>query len=112
MSGFSLEQRYFFMPGFPEMAQPMIDNIIENFLPSSIEIFTQRLLAQCGEGKLIHLMMKVPNTLELSSLPIMNGGNPNVEFSLSSDNKALTDKYFKDFTDFLKTQEIAYKLLS
>ncbi len=111
MSGFQLQERFFFMPGFPEMAQPMIDTILSSYLPEPTKKYTKGFLARCGEGKIQHLMFDLPPDIDLSSLPMMNNGNPKVEFSLSSENEELLDLYFKKFTDFLKHEEIGYSLL-
>ena len=111
MSGYYLNETYFFMPGFPDMAQPMIDCIIKEHLPSSVKIYTRSFIANIGEGILIELMNNVPNEIELSSLPFMNNGNPKVEFSLSCTDEAKVELHFKKFTDFLNTKEIVYHLL-
>lgn len=110
MSGFHLAQRYFFMPGFPEMAQPMMDDIINNSIPQAQSIFSKGFVAECGEGRLIQLMTEVDKSLELSSLPMMNDGNPKVEFSLSGEDLKLIEAELKIFTDFLDTQEVPYTL--
>ena len=111
MSGFHLEEKFFFIPGFPEMAQAMINEILSKYIPEPTKTFTQTLIAQCGEGKLTHLMMEIPKELELSSLPMMNNGSPTVEFSLNSCNEQLMQEYFKTITDFLQGEKIGYKLL-
>ena len=111
MSGYYLDKRYFFMPGFPEMAQPMSDSIIAEHLPPSIKLYTQSFIADTGEGILISLMKDVPKEIELSSLPMMNNGNPKVEFSLSHSDENILKEHFKNFTDFLEIKEITYRLL-
>lgn len=111
MSGYHLQKRYFFMPGFPEMARPMIDEILLNHLPLPLYTYTKSFLAQCGEGKIQSLMTRVHKDIELSSLPMMNNGNPNVEFSLSCKDQKLLDVEFSFFTDFLDAEEIRYTLL-
>ena len=111
MSGFYLQDRYFFMPGFPEMAQPMMDYIIKTHLQKPTKVYIQSLLAYCGEGKLMHLMVDVPKDLDLSSLPMMNDGNPHVEFSLSGINEDEVKQQFKKFTYFLNSEDIGYKLI-
>jgi len=111
MSGFHLNEKLFFMPGFPEMAQAMINEILSKYIPEPKQSFTQTLIAQCGEGKLTHLMMEIPQEIELSSLPMMNDGSPTVEFSLSSADETLTKKYFDTITDFLTTEKIEFKRL-
>lgn len=111
MSGFYLDERYFFMPGFPEMAQPMMLSIIKDFLPESKKLHTKSFIADTGEGMLISLMKDVPKEIELSSLPMMNNGNPKVEFSLSHSDDTYLALYFEKFTNFLDFKEITYRLL-
>ncbi len=111
MSGFHLKKRFFFMPGFPEMAHPMINEILSKYIPTPIKSYTQTLIAHCGEGKLTHLMMDIPQEVELSSLPMMNNGSPRVEFSLNSRNEKLMQRHFKMITDFLDDSNIEYKRL-
>jgi molybdopterin-biosynthesis enzyme MoeA-like protein len=111
MSGYYLQNQYFFMPGFPEMAQPMMIEIINDFLPKSKTIYTKSFIADTGEGILIELMKNVPQDIELSSLPMMNGGNPKVEFALSYFDEELLTTEFKKFTDFLNLEDISYRLL-
>ncbi|MDF1881662.1 competence/damage-inducible protein A [Sulfurimonas sp. MAG313] len=111
MSGFHLEKRFFFMPGFPEMAQPMIEEIVRKYLPLAKQPFTKGFLAQCGEGRIQELMLKISDTVELSSLPMMNNEILSVEFSLSSFYKKNLEHDFSLFTDFLDAQKIEYRLL-
>lgn len=111
MSGYHLQERYFFMPGFPEMAQPMTDEILLKYIPQAEKVYSKGFIAQCGEGKLQQLMFELPQEIELSSLPMMNNGNPTVEFCLTSVDEALIAKHIKVFTDFLDEIEIEYRLL-
>ncbi len=111
MSGFQLEERYFFMPGFPEMAHPMIDDILSKHIPIPVERFNKTLIAECGEGRIQHLMFNLPDSIDLSSLPMMNNGNPRVELSLSSEQKEAVDQHLKVFTDFLENENIGYEFL-
>jgi len=37
MSGFSLKNRYFFTPGFPQMSHPMISSVIKNLFNKSLK---------------------------------------------------------------------------
>jgi len=111
MSGYYLDAKYFFMPGFPEMAQPMMSSIIKEYLPKSKKVYTKSFIADTGEGILIELMNNVPKEMELSSLPMMNGGHPKVEFSLIFHDAKILNIHFKKFTDFLDAKEINYRLL-
>ncbi len=111
MSGFFLDERYFFMPGFPEMAQPMIAEILCKYCPQSQPSFSKSFIAEVGENRLTSLMMLVSSTIELSSLPMMNDGCPSVEFTLSGRDEQEIVKHFKLFTDFLESEAIRYRLL-
>ena len=111
MSGFHLQEKFFFMPGFPEMAQPMMNEILDKYLPEAVKVYSKAFLAQCGEGKIQGLMFDLPDKIELSSLPMMNKGFPKVEFTLTSSDKNLLERHFKIFTDFLDNDKIEYTLL-
>ncbi len=111
MSGFSLENRYFFVPGFVQMSHPMITSVIEKLFNKSKEKYRLTLLAQTSENTLIDLMKQIPEDIELSSLPILNNQTASVEISLCAEEKLYVEKYFKLFTDFLKKEKIAYNLI-
>ena len=111
MSGFSLEDRFFFVPGFPQMAHPMISEVIKNRFSESKKIFRYTLLAQTSENTLISLMQEVPKNIELSSLPILKKNTPTVELSLSSQDQEETKYFFNLFIKKLKQLNIAYKLM-
>ncbi|HIC43117.1 MAG TPA: competence/damage-inducible protein A [Sulfurimonas sp.] len=111
MSGFQLDERFFFMPGFPEMARPMIDEIVNTFLPPALNIYTKGFIAECGEGKIQGLMINLDKKIELSSLPMITDTGSRVEFSLSSKDHEVLNTSFKVFTDFLKHEEIRYTLI-
>jgi molybdopterin-biosynthesis enzyme MoeA-like protein len=111
MSGFSLENRYFFVPGFPQMSHPMISTVIKKLFNKSKKKYRVSLLAQTSENTLIDLMKQVPEDIELSSLPILNNQTASVEISLCAEDKLHAENYFKLFTDFLKKEKIAYNLV-
>ncbi len=111
MSGFSLKNRFFFVPGFPEMAHPMIRNVIKRLCSSHVKKFRCTLLAQTSENSLISQMKLLPPHIELSSLPIFKEGKPQVELSLSSYDEDEVKRYFDIFIQELKNKNITYKLL-
>jgi molybdopterin-biosynthesis enzyme MoeA-like protein len=112
MSGFYLAERYFFVPGFPEMAHPMIDEALGRFYPRNKQEFRKTLLAQTSENTLIDIMQSVPKTVELSSLPMFKNGRALVELSVASYDEALTGQWFDAFASFLRNRKIAYKVLA
>lgn len=111
MSGFSLEGRYFFTPGFPQMSHPMVSSVIEKLFSKSIQKYRLTLLAQTSENTLITLMKQLPADIELSSLPILNDGKVSVEISLCGVDKLYVEKQFGLFTKFLKESNIIYSLI-
>jgi molybdopterin-biosynthesis enzyme MoeA-like protein len=112
MSGFYLDERYFFVPGFPEMAHPMIDDALNRFYPQNRRHFRKTLLAQTSENTLIDIMQSIPKTVELSSLPMLRDGRAFVELSVASYDEALTAQWFDAFTSFLRKKGIAYEVLT
>jgi molybdopterin-biosynthesis enzyme MoeA-like protein len=112
MSGFSLENRFFFVPGFPEMAHPMIKDVIAKLCSCRLEKFRYTLLAQTSEETLINQMKLLPPHIELSSLPIFKDKKANVELSISGFTNEEVQKHFNIFVKELVSKDILYKLLT
>jgi len=110
MSGYSLESRFFFVPGFPEMAHPMIENVVQTLFCHSKEKFRRTLLAKTSENTLISIMNSLPKEIELSSLPMFNNGVAMVELSLSGYDKKQLQKSFELFRLELNGKKIEYEL--
>ncbi|MGE0739154.1 competence/damage-inducible protein A [Sulfurimonas sp.] len=111
MSGFSLQDRYFFTPGFPEMSHPMLCAVIEKFFSKSVKKHRRTLLAQTSENTLINIMKEIPKDIELSSLPMLRDARASVEISLCSMDATYVEKYFHLFENFLKKENINYDLI-
>jgi molybdopterin-biosynthesis enzyme MoeA-like protein len=111
MSGFYLEDRYFFMPGFPEMSHPMTLEALERFYPIAATVYRKTLIAKTSENTLIEVMEQVDNLTDFSSLPMMNGGNPIVEISVASENLQRCINDFQLFIDALEEKNISYELI-
>lgn len=111
MSGFSLEDRFFFTPGFPQMAHPMVSSIIKELFSKSVKKYRFTLLAQTSENTLIEVMKIVPKEIELSSLPILKEGGASVEISLCFEDEDYVKSYFKLFIEHLEKLNINYNLI-
>jgi molybdopterin-biosynthesis enzyme MoeA-like protein len=111
MSGFSLDDRFFFVPGFPSMAHPMIRNVIQKYFSKKKEKYRCTLLADTSENTLIETMQKLPDSIELSSLPMFVDDKPKVELSLSGENKEELQEHFQNFQAVLQAKNINYKLI-
>ncbi len=111
MSGFSLYEKYFFVPGFPSMAHPMIKSVIKEHFSEKTQKYRQTLYAHTSEETLISLMQTLPKEIELSCLPLFVNNKPHVELSLSSSDKELNNRYFELFKKELDKKNIYYKLM-
>jgi molybdopterin-biosynthesis enzyme MoeA-like protein len=111
MSGFALEQRYFFVPGFPEMAHPMIRDALAEHFDHSRQFYRKTLIAETSENTLIDVMKRMPEGVEFSSLPMLKGGVPRVEISVAGPDDASVASAFALFTEFLAARQIGYRML-
>jgi len=111
MSGYSLCERYFFVPGFPDMAHPMITQAIEQYYSQSTNNFRFTLLANTSEDRLIFLMKQLPKHIELSSLPMFKNNKPLVEISLNGENEQEVQNYFNLFINYLNEEVISFNLI-
>jgi len=111
MPGFYLDERFFFVPGFPQMAHPMILEALDRFFPpKERQSIRKSITVKARESQLIDLMESLPKCVELSSLPQINTDSPRVVISLSSeDSKALKEAYDL-FISALKERQITYNL--
>lgn len=110
MSGFYLENRYFFMPGFPEMSHPMVEEALEKFYPKAAMSFRCTLIAQTSENMLIDVMNRLDVSVDFSSLPMINGGNPIVEISVASSDEKVCNENFSLFIDALNAKNIPFEI--
>lgn len=111
MSGFYLENRYFFMPGFPEMSHPMVKEALERFYPSAPVTYRKTLIAQTSENTLIDVMKRLDGNVDFSSLPMINNGIPSVEISIASPDLRLCNNNFELFIFELTNKSISFKVL-
>jgi len=110
MPAFSLDERYFFMPGFPEMSHPMVEEIVERLLPEAKPFYRYTLTALCKENELIEVMEKMPEEVEFSSLPKLYSDGWRVSISVASHDKAKAQEAFQCYIDLLEKKHIRYGL--
>ncbi|WP_419764378.1 MAG: competence/damage-inducible protein A [Arcobacter sp.] len=109
--GFYLENRFFFTPGFPSMSQSMIIEALDkHYVQNKIKKFRLTLTAVCGEGELINIMKKIPEGVDLSSLPKFVNNQRRVVLSLSSEDEKKLEESFFMFTSYLDKEKIEYEL--
>ena len=110
MPAFALDERYYFMPGFPEMSHPMVTNILEKIIPHTKETFRHTLTALCKENVFIELMEQMPDGVEFSSLPKLYSDGWRVTISIASDDETLAKASFEKYIHILEEKDIIYAL--
>ena len=110
MPAFCLDERYYFMPGFPEMSHPMVDEILKKLIPNTKTYYRHTLTAICKESELIEVMEKMSKEVEFSSLPKLYSDGWRVSMSVASYNEELALKSFNMYIDLLKRKNIYYSL--
>lgn len=111
MPAFSLDERYFFMPGFPEMSHPMVEKILEKLIPVTKKHYRHTLTALCKENELIEVMEQMPKEVEFSSLPKLYTDGWRVIISVASYNEQLSLEAFQMYIKTLEEKNIIYSLL-
>ena len=110
MPAFALDDRYYFMPGFPEMSHPMVTTILEKIIQHKKETFRYTLTALCKENIFIDLMENMPEGVEFSSLPKLYSDGWRVTISVASDNETLAKESFDKYISLLEEKNIVYAL--
>lgn len=110
MSGFSLQNRFFFVPGFPQMAHPMIEAVLQTHFSKTFPNYRYTLIADTSENTLIDIMKQLSERIEFSSLPMFRDGKPKVEISVAAADEKDAADAFALFTGFLENRAIAYEI--
>ncbi|WP_457607472.1 competence/damage-inducible protein A [Nitratifractor sp.] len=109
MPGFGLDGRFFFLPGFPEMAHPMVLEALDrHYPPRRKKEYRKSLTALTRESALIDVMERLPEGVELSSLPKLYSDGPRVVISLSGEDAERVKKAYRLFVDALAERGIPY----
>lgn len=110
MPAFSLDERYYFMPGFPEMSHPMVEAILDKLIPNKTNYYRHTLTALCKENIFIEVMENMPDEVESSSLPKLYTDGWRVSISVASRNEELAREAFQKYIDLLEQKKIVYSL--
>jgi len=111
MAGFALDDRFFFMPGFPEMSHPMVEYALDKYFSNSGQKeYRYTLTAFCRESEFIDLMKTAPKDVDVSSLPKLYSDGPRATISVVSHDKEKAKKEFEKYTQFLDKKGISYGL--
>ncbi len=113
--GFFIAQHHF-VPGFPEMAEPMFKWVLDNCLPDTAkdEMIERALkVLDCRESMLIPLMEKIIqrySEVKVFSLPNISGSNRSVELGVRGDPKQV-EQAFSDIEASLEEMGIGRQVL-
>ncbi len=107
--GFYLEERFFFVPGFPQMAHPMVLEALERFYPKGKEKYRRSIIIGTSEGHLLSLMDTIPASLEFSSLPSIHDDRREVEISFASHIPDEVEEWIGRFEEEAKRMGVAYE---
>ena len=110
MPAFALDERYYFMPGFPEMSHPMVEKILTQLIPNKRTYYRHTLTALCKENVFIDVMEKMPKEVEFSSLPKLYSDGWRVSISVASTNEKLAFESFDMYISILEKKNIVYSL--
>lgn len=106
--GFYIEDRFFFVPGFPSMAQAMIVEALDKFFPQNAIKHSRTFTAYCSEENLIDVMQTLPASIEFSSLPIIDGDIRAVELYIASYISCTTDDCYEHFVTLIEKKGIRW----
>ena len=109
MPAFYLDDRFFFMPGFPEMSHPMVTHILDEIIPKGVPTYRYTLTAACKENLFIELMDNAPKGVEISSLPKLYDNGWHVTLSVASKNRTLAEETFQKYLTLLEAEKIPYR---
>ncbi len=110
MPAFYLDDRWFFMPGFPEMSHPMVTHILDTCFDDAHPMHRLTLTALCRESELIEVMEQMPKGVEFSSLPKLYSDGYRTTISVASQDKDLVEKAFVQYQRYLDEHAIPYSL--
>ena len=98
--GFSLFDRFFFTPGFPSMAWPMVKEALDTHFPTQSQLYSTSFVVEATENDLIEIMEALPKELNFSSLPHFEQQKRIVEIYLAHADQTLV----KQWSDFFKKE--------
>lgn len=109
--GFYLENRFFFMPGFPQMSHPMVIEALEKFYPQNIKKYRKSIVIKTSEGSFLELMEEIPKDIDFSSLPCIDNESREVEISFASTDEKIVLFWIKKFEDESLKRGFEYKII-
>jgi molybdopterin-biosynthesis enzyme MoeA-like protein len=104
--GFSLQNRYFFTPGFPQMSRPMVLEALDKYFNFELKKYSDCFVVDATENQLIDIMREIPEDVEFSSLPKFIGQKRIVEIYIASEDEEKAKQWSSFFRDEIKKRDI------
>ncbi len=110
--GFGLEERFFFVPGFPEMSKHMVIEALDKFYTQNKKKFSCNFIVHSSENDIIDTMKALPLDIEFSSLPKFIGDKRIVEIYLADFDKNKVKKWCDFFQTEVRKKDLKIENLS
>ena len=110
--GFGVDERFFFVPGFPQMAHPMVQEALDRFYPKNQEKYFCNFIVHSSENDIIDIMKSLPLDIEFSSLPKFIGDKRIVEIYIADFDKKRVEKWCNFFKNEVRKRGFKKDLLS
>ncbi len=106
--GFFLDERYFFVPGFPQMSHPMIKYALDRFYPKAPNKHRFTICVEASENDLMDIMEMIPKNIEFSSLPAIEKGTYKDVISIASYDENEAKRWIDFFIEEVKKRGFKY----
>ncbi|WP_281951079.1 competence/damage-inducible protein A [Nitrosophilus kaiyonis] len=107
--GFYLDERYFFVPGFPQMSHFMIKYALDKYYPKNSEKYRYTICVEASENDLMDIMKKIPKDVEFSSLPSIEEGQYKDVISIASYSNDEAKNWIEFFIKEVEKKGFKYK---
>lgn len=107
--GFGIDDRFFFVPGFPSMAWDMIKEALDKNYAKNKKKFNCNFTVKSSESDIIGIMKELPKDLEFSSLPKIKGKKRSVDIYIADDEKKRVQKWCSFFKKEVLKKKIKIK---
>lgn len=110
--GFYLQERFFFVPGFPEMAHPMVKSVLDNFFEDGVPKSVFEVAIESSEERFVSFMQSFEESgLEISSLPAWKNKKPYVTLCLMGVDRDLVESGKKALLKEIERLEVNYEVI-
>ncbi|NPA73894.1 MAG: competence/damage-inducible protein A [Epsilonproteobacteria bacterium] len=104
--GFGVDERFFFVPGFPEMAWHMVKEALDRFYPKNRTKHSCNFIVHSSENDILDIMKSLPLDLEFSSLPKFIGDKRIVEIYIADFDENRVKKWCEFFKGEVKKKDL------